>query len=337
MSSDDSLESRVCSTGNEPPRLPTATHDNINLKAALRHQIYDSLGKKWRLGDVFAFQAQLQHNRSRQSSDNDIILLKDQPEAESSNANPRLLIIFIRHFFCGNCQEYLLRLAAHPSFSVKSLASRNLSLVIIGCGAPTIIPSYRALTGLPSTWQLYSDPSCELYRLLGMQRTYSLGDRGPRYIRRSLTGNALRSIAQGIRRIPEGDAHSAGGWDVNGGEFLFEISREGYTGMRKTPGSWNLTWCHRMRNSRDHTEIEDLMAAIGLADNPNSVPDLLSKPKLHARTQSSPRILEDDSLLNEKLDATPLNKRKSGLRRSVSTLWANRRSSLGRRLSFRVS
>ena len=53
----------------------------------------------------------------------------------------------------------------------------------------------------------------------------------------------------------------AGDLSVNGGEFLFW--RDGPIGP-KVSGEWKVGWCHRMRNSRDHTEVEELKRHIGL-------------------------------------------------------------------------
>ena len=60
---------------------------------------------------------------------------------------------------------------------------------------------------------------------------------------------AWNSVVQGLKRIPTGDVWGAGDMSLNGGEFLF--TREGGEGEE-----WKVDWCHRMRNTRDHTEIE---------------------------------------------------------------------------------
>ena len=55
--------------------------------------------------------------------------------------NQRTIVIFIRHFWCPLCQDYMhgLMRAADP----KALAAARVRLVIISNGAHTIIPSYR--------------------------------------------------------------------------------------------------------------------------------------------------------------------------------------------------
>lgn len=322
---------------------------DADLIAAFKHPLYDGRGRKLHFSDVFASQPPSIDKLSRSSSSSSSAsqTINDIPQL----AQRRVLVIFIRHFFCGNCQEYLSRLATHPFLSADRLAAQNLSLVIIGCGTSSHIDSYRTLLDLPRSWQLYSDPTSGLYRLLGMQRSLSLGARAPRYIQRSLTGNMLRSVAQGMRRIPEGDVLGAGGWDVNGGEFLFEMSPKEVGGLRKMEkDAWSLTWCHRMRNSRDHTELDELLPAIGLVHDVTTLTALAatvptSPAKLHVRTQSSPMILREDSALNEKIEfnAAPPIKRRTTLRRSLSIRrqsWMGQSkttpSSLSRVMSLRV-
>jgi hypothetical protein len=74
---------------------------------------------------------------------------------------------------------------------------------------------------------------------------------------------AVKSIVQGIKRVGSGDAWSAGDMSLNGGEFLFVRGGEGVEGEGKGDGP-RVEWCHRMRNTRDHTEVEDLKAVLGL-------------------------------------------------------------------------
>ena len=105
---------------------------------------------------------------------------------------------------------------------------------------------YVEATGCP--FSVYADPSRRLFDLLGMTRTLSLGPKRPTYMRKSLFSNGISSIIQGIR---SGRGAVKGG-DVKqvGGEFLFEDEK--------------VVWCHRMRNTRDHAEVEELKRIVGL-------------------------------------------------------------------------
>jgi hypothetical protein len=97
---------------------------------------------------------------------------------------------------------------------------------------------YVKATGCP--FPVYADPSRRLYAALGMARTLRPGAVRPQYQRLSMLANGVRSIVQGLR---SGRGAARGG-DVRqvGGEFLFV--RGG-----------TVAWCHRMRNTRDHTEV----------------------------------------------------------------------------------
>jgi AhpC/TSA antioxidant enzyme len=198
----------------------------------------------------------------------------------------RTLIIFIRHFFCGvcesllkyrmpaneskNCQEYVRSLKAQiPPDSLPS----DLSIIIIGCGSHTLIPSYITETGCP--YPIYTDPSKKLYDILGMHRSLSLGRKDPDYIQHTLVAGMMKSFVQTVKRFPAGDALSGGDMRVNGGEFLFEVqgntavgtSSQGNAGLKDI----SVTWCHRMTNSRNHTEVEQIRTVIGLGWEENAV------------------------------------------------------------------
>ncbi|KAK5106395.1 hypothetical protein LTS08_000514 [Lithohypha guttulata] len=184
---------------------------------------------------------------------------------------------------------------------------------------------------MPESWAMYADPSTKLYEALGMYKSLNMGDHNPGYIRRSLAENMLASIMQGVRRIPEGDVRGAGSWKTNGGEFLFE--------WQEQAEDWKLMWCHRMRNSRDHTEVEELSRIIGLGGpvSVNVSEQMSSKIITGARLSSV--VSNEDSVLHEKLEKLPSSNPNTGLRRSLSVRrqsWAIKTSILRRSLSIRV-
>lgn len=53
---------------------------------------------------------------------------------------------------------------------------------------------------------------------------------------------------QALKKIPSGLATKGGDHRQIGGEFLFELKGE----------EKQITWCHRMKTTRDHTEISEL-------------------------------------------------------------------------------
>ncbi|KAL1862228.1 hypothetical protein Plec18170_001053 [Paecilomyces lecythidis] len=178
----------------------------------------------------------------------------------------RVMVIFVRHFFCGNCQEYLRSLtSAIPS---TSALPDGTELVIIGCGSPSLINMYKEETSCP--FPVYADPTKRLYRALGMGRTLNLGRNDPEYIRRSLLTGMFQSVVQGVKRLGEGDAFRGGDMRQIGGEFIFEASRDwrfDYGDEDARAGSdvdLKVTWCHRMRNTRDHAEIRVIRRVLGL-------------------------------------------------------------------------
>ncbi|KAI1808154.1 AhpC/TSA antioxidant enzyme-domain-containing protein [Daldinia bambusicola] len=203
------------------------------------------------------------------------------------NSPRRVLIIFIRHFFCGNCQEYLRTLST--SVTPEALLQLPVStfIAVIGCGAPQLINSYIQETGCP--FPVYADPTRRLYTELGMVRTLALGPR-PAYMQgKSVAHTVVSGVVQGLKQVKSGLATKMGDQKQVGGEFLFEPASLMLDTPVTTPRSEEnkqlelpdknerpddykdpkieekrVTWCHRMRTTRDHAEIPELMEVLGL-------------------------------------------------------------------------
>ena len=75
-----------------------------------------------------------------------------------------------------------------------------------------------------------------------------MGNKAPEYMQDSVVVNAVKSIFQELRSgrnmMKGGDFYQVGG------EFVFEDGR--------------VTWCHRMRNTRDHAEVPEIRTVLGL-------------------------------------------------------------------------
>ncbi|KAI1738031.1 AhpC/TSA antioxidant enzyme-domain-containing protein [Xylaria scruposa] len=202
------------------------------------------------------------------------------------NVARRILVIFVRHFFCGNCQEYLRTLSA--SITPEALLALPVStfIAVIGCGSHELIDTYVKETGC--RFPVYADPTRRLYADLGMVRTLSMGPR-PAYLQnRTVAHTVVSGIVQGLRQVKSGLATKSGDQKQVGGEFLFEpasrtletpiqtplldgeeegrkndVGLDGAGGNRKGEEKC-VTWCHRMRTTRDHAEIPELMEILGL-------------------------------------------------------------------------
>lgn len=198
----------------------------------------------------------------------------------------------------------------------------DTSIAIIGCGSHTLIPSYTALLSCP--YPIYANSAKKLFDLLGMKRTLSLGWHAPDYIHHSLAAGVVKSIGQAMKRLPEGDILKAGDYSQNGGEYLFEVEgldtrsskqKDGYKPKGNTGLKVRVTFCHRMRNSRDHTEIPELVGLLGLSERNDT--SRRSTTRLERRWTSSGRI--------RNLARSLSNKRQGWLERRNSSRWLKTR------------
>jgi hypothetical protein len=156
-------------------------------------------------------------------------------------------VIFIRHFFCGSCQEYIRALAASIKPDELLKLPIPTSFAIIGCGDHGLIDFYAKETGCP--FPIYADEANTLYDDLGMATTWAFGTK-PEYFRQSMAWVVLGSITQGLKHLSSGLATKGGDTKRVGGEFLFEPSQD--------EGGKTISWCHRMTTTRDHTEVKEL-------------------------------------------------------------------------------
>lgn len=139
---------------------------------------------------------------------------------------------------------------------------------------------------------VYTDPTRSLFHALGMTKTLQLGVK-PAYIRKSMTRSIVDSIVQGVKQLPTGNVLKMGDQRQVGGEFLFEPRNiltpvttprdENFQPMETLEDPRNsasgrdsgrsrdygdedkrVTWCHRMKTTRDHAEIPELIEVLGL-------------------------------------------------------------------------
>lgn len=132
----------------------------------------------------------------------------------------------------------------------------SASIVIVGCGDPALIDHYNKETGCP--FPIYADPTRKLYTDLDLATSYALGKR-PEYFRKGMVRLVAESMAQELGHISSGLIHKGGDSSQNGGEFLFSTKPSNTGGNEK-----QVTWCHRMTNTRDHTSIPTLARVLDL-------------------------------------------------------------------------
>ncbi|KAI9439740.1 hypothetical protein H4582DRAFT_1813115 [Lactarius indigo] len=169
----------------------------------------------------------------------------------------RTVVIFIRHFWCPLCQDYLTSLMRDGDHA--ALSRSGVRLIVIGCGSYGLIRSYRQIFRLP--YELYVDasPGQELYRALGMSqapsgahktRPATEGSSTGSYVRHGAVSGLAMVVAHALRvGMPVwergGDAAQLGG------EFVLG------------PGL-SCTYAHRMQSSAGHAPIVDVLAAAGV-------------------------------------------------------------------------
>jgi hypothetical protein len=100
---------------------------------------------------------------------------------------------------------------------------------------------------------MYTDPTGRLYDVLHMISTLEFG-KAPQYNKNNIFLLVMRSLWQVVAWQGGRQATRSGDWKRVGGEFLFERKDGQDSGM----GEWGVTFCHRMRHTRDHMEVDQM-------------------------------------------------------------------------------
>lgn len=182
---------------------------------------------------------------------------------------------------------------------------------------------YAQATGCP--FPIYTDPKGQIFSELGMTKTLAPGEK-PAYMKRGMLSGALTSIGQGLRQVTNGLALKSGDHRQVGGEFLFEpldistpiktppgveegkgldaglMGEEGKTShdgehMMETK---QVSWCHRMKTTRDHAEVPELMEVLGLDGHGKPIEDReLWRKALETRKGKGSSLADEMSKLKE--------------------------------------
>ncbi|NP_001386140.1 peroxiredoxin-like 2C isoform 2 [Rattus norvegicus] len=85
----------------------------------------------------------------------------------------RAVVVFVRHFLCYVCKEYVEDLAKIPK---SVLQEADVTLIVIGQSSYHHIEPFCKLTGY--SHEIYVDPEREIYKRLGMKRGEEISSSG---------------------------------------------------------------------------------------------------------------------------------------------------------------
>ncbi|KAL1713104.1 AhpC/TSA antioxidant enzyme-domain-containing protein [Schizophyllum commune] len=192
--------------------------DEATLASAAELDVYDAQGKKVKFGSIYA--------------------------------ENKTVVVFIRHFLCGNCQAYVTALA--QATSPDALETANVQLAVVGCGDAGFIREYAEKTGFQGA--MYADPERKVFRALGMNvetldRTPA-GQEPKKYLPQgNIVTRAVGGIAQAFKNPSL--LGKQGKISQLGGEFIL--------------GPGNVcTFAARMKHTEDHVEVDELLKHAGI-------------------------------------------------------------------------
>ncbi|KAI0294884.1 hypothetical protein B0F90DRAFT_1811576 [Multifurca ochricompacta] len=208
--------------------------DAKTLETASNIQVFNGKGEKVRFGDIFA--------------------------------NQKGVVVFIRHFFCG---QYVSQLTTVREDALKEASAK---IVLVGCGDWALIENYKKDTDFKG--DVYANPDRKLYDTLGMISNLNSTPKGEdkrSYVKRSMLNVTLWSIWRGPLKSPS-HIGKQGNISQNGGDFVFgpgmhliAISSTAHTRLTMaSPLGLACSYSSRMKHTEDHVEVADLMKAVGV-------------------------------------------------------------------------
>ncbi|XP_060092394.1 peroxiredoxin-like 2C isoform X1 [Heteronotia binoei] len=102
----------------------------------------------------------------------------------------KTIAVFLRHFLCYVCKEYVEDLGKIPK---EFLQDANVRLVVIGQSSHHHIKPFCNLTGYP--YEMFVDPEREIYRTLGMKRgEASITSAQSPHVKSNLLSGSIKSM-----------------------------------------------------------------------------------------------------------------------------------------------
>ncbi|KAN0107714.1 AhpC/TSA antioxidant enzyme domain containing protein [Russula decolorans] len=163
-------------------------------------------------------------------------------------ADQKTIVVFIRHFFCGSCMQYVSQLTTVREDALKEASTK---IALVGCGDWKLIENYKQETGFQG--EIYANPDRKLYDNLGLISNLQVTTKGEEkrsYLKRGLLNNTLWSIWRGPLKNPS-HIGKQGNISQLGGDFILG------------PGV-ACSFMSRMRHTEDHVEVSELMKAAGV-------------------------------------------------------------------------
>lgn len=157
----------------------------------------------------------------------------------------RAVVVFVRHFLCYVCKEYVEDLAKIPK---SFLREADVTLIVIGQSSYHHIEPFCKLTGY--SHEIYVDPEREIYKRLGMKRGEEISSSSGQspHIKSNLLSGSLQSLWRAVTGPLfdfQGDPAQQGGTLILG------------------PGN-NIHFVHRDRNRLDHKPINSVLQLVGV-------------------------------------------------------------------------
>ncbi|KAI0049926.1 hypothetical protein FA95DRAFT_1514890 [Auriscalpium vulgare] len=200
------------------PTQPQSVLDAKTIDAAASVEVWNGKGEKVRFGSIFAEQ--------------------------------KTIVVFIRHFFCGNCMQYVSQLT---TVRKEALEEAGVKIALVGCGEWKLIENYKNDTGFEG--EIFANPDRKLYHALGMtvenlDGTPS-GTEKRSYLKQGIFKVTMSSIWRGPLKNPL-HIGKQGSLTQLGGDFVFG------------PGVI-CSYSSRMQHTEDHVEVAQLMKEAGVA------------------------------------------------------------------------
>ncbi|MBN3297791.1 peroxiredoxin-like 2C [Amia ocellicauda] len=152
----------------------------------------------------------------------------------------KAIVIFVRHFLCYTCKEYVEDLAKIPK---SFLTEADVRLIVIGQSSHRHIEAFCSLTRYPH--EIYVDPEKHIYKKLGMKREETFMQSGAQspHVKSSMLSGSVKSMWRAITSPVfdfQGDPQQQGGSFILGPGSEVHFAHFDMNRLDQMPINWLL-------------------------------------------------------------------------------------------------
>ncbi|KAH8831507.1 hypothetical protein DL96DRAFT_1588088 [Flagelloscypha sp. PMI_526] len=219
-------------------------------------------------------------------------------------------VLFVRHWSCPISQSYVQRAALRHRPDQR--------FIIIGNGPHTQIDGYRSACTIPSSIEVFTEPSLRIHQALALGTSTDKDSHDDSLVAKRVRPKLSNVFSRAFQKSKHDYVHN-GAVSQLGGEFHLESE----------DNKLLCTYVHRMSSSKEHGPLDTFLPNRLVPRTP------VLQPVLPPPSQELELVSLDDTSYPDDWEVVPVSQRSSDLSERDKTLWMEERTASLRRMKER--